>query len=315
MKTFRKSWIWRAGKQFAADPVRRTAAKISCMGQIPLYWFREANWGDALSPVLVMLLSGKPVRHTKAPYCDRYMAIGSILGGAYCRTVVWGSGFIREGEMVMEPPKAICAVRGPLTRAALVQAGIHCPEVYGDPALLLPRFFNPGVETRFAVGIIPHYVDKGHPWLVTCARDPNVKIVDVESGICEFVRDVKSCAIILSSSLHGLICADSYAIPNAWIQLSDNVIGGHFKFHDYQESICMPRTNPVVIQPETPLEEAASRASLHPLHIDLRKLLLACPFLCQSLRNEVAGGSGAADELPNAFQSARLEEHLMTVAC
>ena len=42
-----------------------------------------------------------------------------------------------------------------------------------------------------------------------------------------------SCEAIISSALHGLIAADSFFFPNRWIKLSDNLMGGDFKFNDY----------------------------------------------------------------------------------
>jgi pyruvyltransferase len=45
------------------------------------------------------------------------------------------------------------------------------------------------------------------------------------------------CKIVLSSSLHGLVLADSFQIPNKRIVLSNNIIGGDFKFKDYYSGI------------------------------------------------------------------------------
>ena len=50
-------------------------------------------------------------------------------------------------------------------------------------------------------------------------------------------EDIDKCDFILSSSLHGIIVADSFNIPNAWIYLTDKVIGKGFKFHDYFSAI------------------------------------------------------------------------------
>ena len=45
-----------------------------------------------------------------------------------------------------------------------------------------------------------------------------------------------SCECIISSSLHGLIIADSYCVPNKRVILTNRVSGDGFKFHDYYSS-------------------------------------------------------------------------------
>lgn len=301
MMNFRKTTAWRIAKRLAVDPARRAAVKTTYRGRVPLHWCLGPNWGDALSPVLVELLSGKPALHLEGLHHDRYLVIGSILGCANERAEVWGSGFIRENDSVIGRPRAVYAVRGPLSRALLLKQGIECPEVYGDPALLLPRFLNPDVPKRYSVGIIPHYIDKGHPWLERYRHAPQVLILDIESDIQKFVRSVKSCEVILSSSLHGLICADAYGVPNAWVKFSDDVIGGDFKFRDYFLSIGAGEPTPLHMTEETDLVFAVTKAQIRPLNIDLRKLILACPFLSENLRHEVLNADSAAEGLPEMF--------------
>jgi pyruvyltransferase len=130
-----------------------------------------------------------------------------------------------------------------------------------------------------------------------------VRIIDVASGITEFVRAVKSCEVLVSSSLHGLICADAYGVPNAWIQLSDQVIGGDFKFQDYRLSI--GEHEPAAIRPDLGMAlcRVTNKAALHPLRIDLRKLLLACPFLSERLRAEVLSRAPKTCGLPESLGS------------
>ena len=41
------------------------------------------------------------------------------------------------------------------------------------------------------------------------------------------------CEAIVSSSLHGLVIAESFGIRSTWMKLSENLAGGEFKFHDY----------------------------------------------------------------------------------
>lgn len=278
-------------------------------------WCLGRNWGDALSPVLVALISGKAVVHLEGLHHDRFLAIGSILGGSNERAEVWGSGFIREDEPLVGRPRAVHAVRGPLSRESLRKQGVECPEVYGDPALLLPRFYSPVVSKRYAVGIIPHYIDKGHPWLDQQRHEPQVLILDIESGIEEFVRAVKSCDVILSSSLHGIICADAYGVPNAWVKFSDNVVGGSFKFRDYRLSIGAEEPRELRIDEGTPLMSLVAQAKHQELRIDLRKLMLACPFLSAPLRHEVVSSVPASCGLPTAFASVRLESEAGNNEC
>jgi hypothetical protein len=125
----------------------------------------------------------------------------------------------------------IRAVRGPYTRE---QVGAGCPDVYGDPALLLPRFHVPRFPKMHRVGIVPHYVDyhlvksivKDCPVINVLNENP----IEVADQICE-------CEYIISSSLHGLIVANAYGIPAGWAEFSDDVNGAGFKFHDYYAAI------------------------------------------------------------------------------
>ena len=56
------------------------------------------------------------------------------------------------------------------------------------------------------------------------------KWTDVIDKIC-------SCQYILSESLHGLIVAETYGIPNVWVDFMDHPEYWEFKFQDFYESI------------------------------------------------------------------------------
>jgi pyruvyltransferase len=254
-----------------------TKLAISRKRWVPLFWSKNANWGDTLSPVLAEYISGKPARFEQARFVKKFLCIGSILQLADQWSVVWGSGLIAEAAVPSVRPDEIRAVRGPLTREVLRRHGLECPAVYGDPALLLPRFLPFTPQPEHQVGIVPHYTDKTHPWIQHCANQ-NVKIIDIESGISEFVRDVLSCETILSSSLHGLICADAYGIPSKQIELGHEVIGEGFKFRDYYSSLNLQPTKP--IRPDI-LDDPISIAqecTLKKMDLDLDLLLGSCPF-------------------------------------
>jgi pyruvyltransferase len=182
----------------------------------------------------------------------------------------------------------VAAVRGPLTRARLQAVEVSCPEVYGDPALLFPQFYNPQIEPTFELGIIPHYIDANLPFLTNLSEREEVSIIDITQAgraekIYSFINDVLSCRRIVSSSLHGLIIAEAYGIPAVWAEFSDKVFGSGFKFLDYQISV---GRNPDRIQkigiftdPQEAIHEVEKlRAAIGPINFDYETLLKAFPY-------------------------------------
>lgn len=98
----------------------------------------------------------------------------------------------------------------------------------------------------------------------------------------DVIDEINQCQFILSSSLHGLIIADSYGIPNKWIEFSNKVTGNGFKFRDYFSSVGRIDNEPVQIKETTRLTDLlAYKNEWKPIDIDLNKLLCACPFKVQ----------------------------------
>ena len=147
--------------------------------------------------------------------------------------------------------------------------------------------FDPHISKRYDVGIVPHYEDKNHPWVDRVGADPSVRIIDVTGDVFDFVREIKSCDIIIASSLHGLICADAYGVPSLWMELSDKVVGEGFKFRDYFASVGREVDAPVRPSVTTPLSRIVMKADKYRIRIDLTQLLLSCPFLKRSLRTRL----------------------------
>jgi pyruvyltransferase len=200
------------------------------------------NWGDAVNVNLLEYLSkGKQVINiNKLAYYtgDVFSLIGSILdNNAVHNLVVCGSGFKKYNSSVKIAPKKVVSVRGPLSMETFNKLGIKCPPLFGDPALLFRDIYNPQVAPSHEIGIIPHYVDQSNEHVVRLCRDHGVRMIDIQAGIEEVIRQVKSCRFIVSSSLHGLILADMYKVPSVWIKISDKIHGDDFKFHDYFASV------------------------------------------------------------------------------
>lgn len=202
----------------------------------------DTNAGDQASSYIVSRLSAAAVTVIGEADANlpNLIAIGSILHWADQNTVIWGTGLLASEIKINAKPRAIVAVRGPLTRARLIEQGLNCPELFGDPGVFISDFI-PASPARHAVGLVPHYID-AHLEFVSLARADGVEIIDVALPIEEYIRRLTSCRRIVSSSLHGLVFAHAYGIPAVWVRLSDAVLGGGFKFFDYYASIGIERS-------------------------------------------------------------------------
>jgi pyruvyltransferase len=198
---------------------------------VPLtYWTYTENFGDLLSPWLFKKISGKDVVHNKGASLS-YVGIGSILNHGTDNSVYWGTGsFGTESKSQVPVNARYHAVRGPLTRAKIKSHGVDCPKVYGDPALLTPMYYWPDIKPEYELGVVLRWSEK--KWLDRDFGAGVKKIFLKTSNIEQVISEILSCKRILTSSLHGLIIADAYGIPNAWLE-SGTPKGAEFKYYDY----------------------------------------------------------------------------------
>ncbi|WP_306300151.1 polysaccharide pyruvyl transferase family protein [Erythrobacter sp. LQ02-29] len=202
---------------------------------IPVVYFaRTSNVGDLLNPYMIPKLAGRPIYRARSTLFPHVRAIGSVIGSANRQSYVWGSGSIdgKVPDRALDPSK-VFALRGKLTRSMLSEACGVSPSVpLGDPAILMPDFYNPPVEVEHQCGIVPHFEDL-ELVLNLSRKIAGVKVIDVRQKPEDFVTDLKACRRVISSSLHGLILSDAYGIPNVRATFSDKLLGGDFKFSDY----------------------------------------------------------------------------------
>lgn len=219
---------------------------------IRLFWWNEKklqkkskeNYGDLLGKYLVEKISQKKVVWVKPStfsiynfFSPIYVTIGSILTHVSSHCIVWGSGIVSKNYPIKKAK--FLAVRGPQTRKHLVSQGYEVPEVYGDPALLLPKYYNPEIKKEFKIGIVPHYSDfkKVEAFYM---NEPSILLIDLMTNDVELTTNqFLKCEKIVSSSLHGIIVAHAYGIPAVWQKFSNNVFGDDIKYQDYFESVSM----------------------------------------------------------------------------
>jgi pyruvyltransferase len=100
--------------------------------------------------------------------------------------------------------------------------------------------FNPPVIKKYLLGIVIHYVDDRHEDLskYPIFKNPLVNVIKPYGTVEEVAEQILQCQFVVSSSLHGIIVADSYKIPNALFIMGSSQVYLHdnqasFKFKDY----------------------------------------------------------------------------------
>ena len=187
------------------------------------------NFGDMLVPIILEWL-GYEEEFVARDADSKLLCIGSEMTKGMLRPndVVWGYGAKYDVPIKVPEGVKFGMVRGPMTHQ-LIQADV--PEVFGDPASLMPLIYKPKEkQKRYRVGIIPHYVDKR---FFTDIRDDDVLVINISSGPYNIIDEINACDLVISTSLHGCIVAEAYGKPVIWKKVSNAIQGLEFKWNDY----------------------------------------------------------------------------------
>jgi pyruvyltransferase len=193
------------------------------------------NFGDYLSKIIIEKVAEvlnvdvntkKINRYKIFAHSHQLLAIGSIMHAAKNSATIWGSGI--NGKVLnydLYPTNLdVRMVRGPLTRNILISKGISCPEIYGDPALLLSDFFKAGkVKKKYEYILIPN---KNEVALFESFSNCVSPLEDWKF----IVNKILQSKLVISSSLHGVIVAEPYGIPARHFMSYSEPI---FKYEDY----------------------------------------------------------------------------------
>lgn len=248
-----------------------TSAAVNCHSRDTMFWWQArqgTNFGDDLSRVIVERILGYPVKNRPLESNEKLLfSIGSILHYARDGDVIWGSGF-RENPLAENRFHVldVRSVRGPRTREFLLKMGIACPEIYGDPALLMgilfPEFKKE--EPIYDYIIIPNIGE------MNCFVSYK-NVVLPTSPWNEIVKKMMQSRLVISSSLHGLIVAESFGIPSRLLKMT--WIEPLLKYQDYYESTGRPN-----FQYATSVQEALRMGGEDPVCIDLTPLMESFPW-------------------------------------
>ena len=227
------------------------------MKKIKFYYAQLPNMGDLINPLLVKEIFGlESKRHTYLT-CE-LSSIGSglgqftMIGNKLEKTLkrlsslvikrdvyIWGTGFINdnygEKETFYRKNMKFAAVRGKLSKARvekILNKKLDIPT--GDVVILADRLIKEKIEKKYKVGIIPHFKEQDHPIFKKMNdKYENSIIIDLKEDPVEVIKRIAECETIISTSLHGLIVADSFNIPNQHIVVTKNMKGDGFKYRDY----------------------------------------------------------------------------------
>ncbi|WP_406644725.1 polysaccharide pyruvyl transferase family protein [Aliisedimentitalea scapharcae] len=204
-----------------------------------LFWWKGvANFGDALSQIVVAHASGRDVVHSGIGGAD-LVAVGSIIqivrrkfaNGGTGRPVIWGSGVLHPTPKDFLEHVDVALVRGPITAALL---GLKTDQ-FGDPGLLIAEALGEAPQPTDRIGLVPHHKQVDDPIFARLVHDHDqVDLIDVRADAATVCQQIARCHHVFASSLHGLITADAYGVPSTWADPGEE---SHLKYHDYAASV------------------------------------------------------------------------------
>jgi len=261
----------------AAEPPDTKAPPIALS-----YFIKVRNIGDLVSPIAVQYATGRPTVWRRPASGEHLLGIGSILHWAKPHSHVWGAGLLSpehgigrlEGERVW-------ALRGKLTFECLKPELAELRDVpLGDPGYLVARrlaALMPPLTPTHRLGIVPHYIDRDHPWIASVRAEDGVAVLDVRDPAPAFFAQMAACAAIASSSLHGLIFAEALGIPNVWLDLRPEDPKREFKYHDWFSLAEHPQSAPLRVERQPKAADVVAASALHDIRIDEQALRTAVP--------------------------------------
>lgn len=197
-------------------------------------WNKGENFGDYLSKIIVGEIAiSKGFKKAKSIE-NKLLGVGSILHFANTNDIIWGSGI--NGKIGLDRLTFnnlnIKSVRGPLTKEILENKGLSVPDIFGDPALLMPKLF-PSLKyspMKNKITVIPNLNE----------FEEVEKIISKKFNLISPLKhwnivfnEILTSEIVYTSSLHGLIICEAFNIPVILFK----PFGGEtlFKYEDYLE--------------------------------------------------------------------------------
>ena len=201
---------------------------------IPLHWHvGRPNFGDDANPRLFQVLGTKEkikIRFSKQSELH-FLGMGSILEKSNSNSIVLGSGFIRPPKKDVDIGyRSIVCVRGELS---LDNLKLKKSCLLGDPMVMISLLLQ-RIEPEIDIGLVPH---ESNYLSYKSKYGKRFTVIDPRREPFETIKRISQCKSLISQSLHGLIVADAMEIPNLWLEPTDSILGGKYKFMDYFSTV------------------------------------------------------------------------------
>jgi pyruvyltransferase len=164
-------------------------------------------------------------------------SVGSVVQFAGPGDVVWGAGVNGKSLGALRASLSaldVRAVRGPETRRELERRGATVPEVFGDPALLLPELWPALLDAtdrkRRRVLVAPNLREYRVERAIGGGARGGRTVLKPQRPLGEVIRTIAESELVVGSSLHALIVAEALGVPAVGVV---SAVEHPFKYADY----------------------------------------------------------------------------------
>jgi hypothetical protein len=211
--------------QMALCVLSKAAGFVGDMGMTVVKRLLENRFGCSADKLPIVSVQEREADRDFKQKC--FLSQGGTLSYAIVGDHVWGAGATSSKLSKVSASLDISSVRGSDTEAALRKSVSSIPQLpHGDPAFLLPYLhrdylINEASEKRLLSTsrfcYIPSEADDER---VVSGRLPSgVSLLSTKLPSEQALETLQRCDFVASSSLNGIILADSLGIPTKWLQI------------------------------------------------------------------------------------------------
>jgi len=228
--------------------------------EINLAWWHlpePGNYGDWLSPYIINKLTSCKINfvnpQSKNIAESHYFSIGSIGKFTKRNSIVLGTG-ISAMDAELHIDASYKMVRGLYTRKRVLELGGTCPEIYGDPAIVLPRIYTPVIDKNNVKKgkklLVRHFTNLDIPLQLPKNMEEGSIFASHPKEIESFIDKLHEYDAVITSAMHCYITCQAHSIPCALVSFEgnkDSVHGDGIKYRDYLSGVGLVERDPIEI--------------------------------------------------------------------